>query len=109
MRNDILKILANRAKNRLMNKSLRDTYSNASIKIINNNDDKFYNKVKEMDKFYNKVKEMLSEDKNITNPIKRLMDESKLIKMNSLQREKYLFETIVKYNSARERFLKEEV
>ena len=99
MRNDILKILANRAKNRLMNKSLRDTYSNASIKIINNNDDKFYNK----------VKEMLSEDKNITNPIKRLMDESKLIKMNSLQREKYLFETIVKYNSARERFLKEEM
>ena len=99
MRNDILKILANRAKNRLMNKSLRDTYSNASIKIINNNDDKFYNK----------VKEMLSEDKNIINPIKRLMDESKLIKMNSLQREKYLFETIVKYNSARERFLKEEV
>ena len=99
MRNDILKILANRAKNRLMNKSLRDTYSNASIKIINNNDDKFYNK----------VKEMLSEDKNITNPIKRLMDESKLIKMNSLQREKYLIETIVKYNSARERFLKEEV
>ena len=99
MRNDILKILANRAKNRLMNKSLRETYSNASIKIINNNDDKFYNK----------VKEMLSEDKNITNPIKRLMDESKLIKMNSLQREKYLFETIVKYNSARERFLKEEV
>ena len=99
MRNDILKILANRAKNRLMIKSLRDTYSNASIKIINNNDDKFYNK----------VKEMLSEDKNITNPIKRLMDESKLIKMNSLQREKYLFETIVKYNSARERFLKEEV
>ena len=99
MRNDILKILANRAKNRLMIKSLRDTYSNASIKIINNNDDKFYNK----------VKEMLTEDKNITNPIKRLMDESKLIKMNSLQREKYLFETIVKYNSARERFLKEEV
>ena len=99
MRNDILKILANRAKNRLMNKSLRETYSNASIKIINNNDDKFYNK----------VKEMLSEDKNITNPIKRLMDESKLIKMNSLQREKYLFETIVKYNSARERFLKEEM
>ena len=99
MRNDILKTLANRAKNRLMNKSLRDTYSNASIKIINNNDDKFYNK----------VKEMLTEDKNITNPIKRLMDESKLIKMNSLQREKYLFETIVKYNSARERFLKEEV
>ena len=99
MRNDILKILANRAKNRLMNKSLRDTYSNASIKIINNNDDKFYNK----------VKEMLSVDKNITNPIKLLMDESKLIKMNSLQREKYLFETIVKYNSARERFLKEEV
>ena len=99
MRNDILKILANRAKNRLMNKSLRDTYSNASIKIINNNDDKFYNK----------VKEMLTEDKNITNPIKRLMDESKLIKMNSLQREKYLFETIVKYNSARERFLREEV
>ena len=98
MRNDILKILANRAKNRLMNKSLRDTYSNASIKIISNNDDKFYNK----------VKKMLSEDKDIIDPIKRLMDESKLVKMNSFQREKYLFDTIAKYNSARERFLKEE-
>ena len=98
MRNDILKIMANRAKNRLMNKSLKDTYPNVSIKIISNNDDKFYNK----------VKEMLNKNKNVTNPIKLLMDENKLIKMNSLQREKYLFETINKYLSARERFFKEE-
>ena len=99
MRNDILKIMANRAKNRLMNKSLKDTYPNVSIKIISNNDDKFYNK----------VKEMLNKNKNVTNPIKLLMDENKLIKMNSLQREKYLFETISKYISARERFFKEEL
>ena len=99
MRNDILKIMANRAKNRLMNKSLKDTYPNVSIKIISNNDDKFYNK----------VKEMLNKNKNVTNPIKLLMDENKLIKMNSLQREKYLFETINKYISARERFFKEEI
>ena len=99
MRNDILKIMANRAKNRLLNKSLKDTYPNVSIKIISNNDDKFYNK----------VKEMLNKNKNVTNPIKLLMDENKLIKMNSLQREKYLFETINKYLSARERFFKEEI
>ena len=99
MRNDILKIMANRAKNRLMNKSLKDKYPNVSIKIISNNDDKFYNK----------VKEMLNKNKNVTNPIKLLMDENKLIKMNSLQREKYLFETINKYISARERFFKEEL
>ena len=99
MRNDILKIMANRAKNRLLNKSLKDTYPNVSIKIISNNDDKFYNK----------VKEMLNKNKNVTNPIKLLMDENKLIKMNSLQREKYLFETINKYISARERFFKEEL
>ena len=99
MRNDILKIMANKAKNRLLNKSLKDTYPNVSIKIISNNDDKFYNK----------VKEMLNKNKNVTNPIKLLMDENKLIKMNSLQREKYLFETINKYISARERFFKEEL
>lgn len=99
MKNDILKALANKAKNRLMNKNLRNTYSNISIKIIDLNDEKFYNK----------VKDMLEKNENITNPIKVLMNESKLSKMNQFQREKYLFDTITKYNKARERYFKEKL
>lgn len=99
MKNDILKALANKAKNRLMNKNLRNTYSNISIKIIDLNDEKFYNK----------VKDMLEKNENITNPIKVLMDENKLSKMNQFQREKYLFDTITKYNKARERYFKEKL
>ena len=34
MKNDMLKTLAMRAKNRMINKNLRNTYSNADIKII---------------------------------------------------------------------------
>mgnify|MGYP001852663710 CR=1 FL=1 len=71
MKNDILKILASKAKNRLINKNLRNTYSNVEVKIISKDDDNFYNKVKE-----------IMEEKNyVYNPLKRLMDEEKLMKL----------------------------
>lgn len=91
MKNDMLKMLANRAKNRLLNKGLRDTYSNAQIKIINERDIEFENK----------VKEVLDRDETMYNPLKYLMDEKRLLKLDPSQRERYLLETIEKYQSAK--------
>ena len=71
MKNDILKNLAMKAKHRLINKNLRNTYSNIDIKIINENDEAFYKK----------VKEIVNEKEFVYNPIKRLMDENKMMSM----------------------------
>ena len=91
MKNDLLKTLAMKAKNRMINKNLRNTYSNTSIKIIDNYDKSFYDKVKEI---------MVNEE-DILNPLKRLMDENKLMNMDENSRERYLLETIEKYQNAR--------
>lgn len=97
MKRDIIKMLAAKAKNRLMNKNLRNTYNNANIKVITDNDEDFYNK----------VKDMLNEEEFIENPLKRLMDDNKLMKMNPQQRERYLLETIEKYLSVRNKIFAE--
>ena len=91
MKNDLLKMLATKAKNRMINKNLRTTYSNIDVKIINKQDDNFYNK----------VKEIMNEDTYVCNPLKRLMDEDKLMKMDARGRERYLLETIEKYQETR--------
>ena len=98
MRNDMLKTLAMRAKNRLINKSLRNTYSNVDIKIINNNDENFYNK----------VKDIVNEKEFVYNPIKRLMDNDRMMKMSPRERERYLLETIEKYQSTRRKIFEEQ-
>lgn len=97
MKSDVLKNLAMRAKNRLLNKNLRNTYSTADIKIIDNTDDEFYNK----------VKEVVSQNEPISNPLKYLMDDSVLLSLDAKGRERYLFQTIDKYRTARERLEKE--
>ena len=97
MKNDILKTLAMKAKNRMINKNLRNTYSNSSVKIIDNYDKGFYNK----------VKEIMVEDTDICNPLKRLMDEDKLMKLDARGKERYLLETIEKYQQAK-RMIEEE-
>lgn len=91
MKSDVLKNLALRAKNRLLNKNLRNTYSNADIKIIDKNDEDFYQR----------VKAVLSDDNKSTNPMKHLMDDSKLLSLDANGRERYLLETIGKYREAR--------
>lgn len=91
MKNDLLKTLAMKAKNRMINKNLRNTYSNTSIKIIDSYDKKFYDQ----------VKELISNDEDIFNPLKRLMDENKLMNLDQRGRERYLLETIEKYQQAR--------
>ena len=97
MKNDLLKTLAMKAKNRMINKNLRNGYSVSSVKIINENDDEFYNK----------VKEIMKEDCDTYNPLKRLMDENKLMSLDVRSREKYLLETIEKYQKAKELFVKQ--
>ena len=97
MKNDILKTLAMRAKNRMINKTLRDTYSNANVKIISKNDEKFDQK----------VRELVRSGQDIHNPIKKLMDETKFMNLDERGRERYLFETIEKYNEIRNKMLAE--
>ena len=75
-----------KAKNRLINKNLRNTDSNIDIKIINENDEAFYKK----------VKEIVNEKEFVYNPIKRLMDENKMMSMTPNERERYLLQTIEK-------------
>ncbi len=91
MKNDLLKTLAMKAKNRMINKSLRDTYSNANIKIISTNDQAFYDK----------VKEIVNNDEYVLNPLQRLMDQDKMLKMDARAKERYLLETIEKYQKAK--------
>lgn len=91
MKNDLLKTLAMKAKNRMINKSLRDTYSNANIKIISTNDQAFYDK----------VKEIVNNEEYVLNPLQRLMDQDKMLKMDARAKERYLLETIEKYQKAK--------
>ena len=95
MKSDILKSLALRAKNRLLNKNLRDSYSNAKITIIDNTDNSFYSKVKDIEK------------QDICNPIKYLMDEEILSTLDEKGRERYLLQTVQKYRQAREQIERE--
>lgn len=97
MKNDILKTLALRAKNRMINKNLRDTYNGSSVKIIDNQDVKFMEK----------VKELVLNEQDLHNPISKLMDEKVLMNLDARARERYLFETIDKYQQARKKVLSE--
>lgn len=93
MKNDVLKTLALKAKNRLIHKTNVDNnfMQDYRIKIIKSGDDVFYDK----------VKALLEKDVDVINPIKELMDEQLMQGMNSVQKEKYLFQTIEKYQKAR--------
>ena len=97
MKNDVLKTLAIKAKNRMINKGLRDTYAGSSIRIIQSEDVTFYNK----------VKEMMNDNEDVHNPLQRLMDENKLMKLDARGKEKYLLETIEKYQHAKSLLEKE--
>ena len=92
MKNEALKNLAMRAKNRLLNKNIRESYSNASIKVIDNRDEEFYNK----------VRYVMDNEDTVYNPMKYLMDEDKYLKMDICGRERYLLQTIERYREARD-------
>ncbi len=90
MGNNMLKILAMRAKNRLINKG--NSYYDARIKVISNDDAEFVEK----------VRKLLEEKEACCNPLKILMDEKKVSKMDECGRERYLLQTMDKYLKAKE-------
>ncbi len=90
MGNNMLKILAMRAKNRLINKG--NAYYDARIKVISNDDTEFVEK----------VRKLLEEEEACRNPLKILMDEKKVSKMDECGKERYLLQTMERYLKAKE-------
>lgn len=91
MKNNMLKVLAMRAKNRMMNKGCDESLFDARIRIINNDDTEF------MDR----VRRLLEEDHFTANPLKQLMDDKKVNKLDEPNKERYLLETMEKYLKAK--------
>ena len=88
MKNDILKLIAQKAKRRLVGKE--KSVSNAKIKIIHEDED-----------FKSKVENLLLMDDVVTNPVKYLLDDNELKNMNENQKERYLLSTLDRYNALR--------
>lgn len=99
MKTNMLKMLALKAKNRMMNKNTGDAYFNSKIKIINVRDDDFVDK----------VRGVLENEKKSINPLKYLMDEKVLFKLDGRAREKYLLEITEKYLKAKSQIEKEKL
>ncbi len=91
MKNNMIKVMAMRAKNRMMNKGLNESYYDSRIKIINNDDSEFVDK----------VRKILQDEENSQNPLKILMDEKRVTKLDEQSRERYLLETMEKYLKAK--------
>lgn len=100
MKSDLLKALALKAKNRLINRNNR-SYNNETTKIkIISADDK---------DFEQKVRSLLQNEEFNLSPMKFLMDENKLMKLDSIGRERYLFETIDKFNKVKNQIEKNNI
>lgn len=97
MKNNLLKRLAQKAKDRMLGKEISNFDKGICIKVINGRDDDFYLKAREV---FAK-----SESDKSFNPIKMLMDENVLIKLDARGREKYLLDTIDKYIKAKNEFM----
>ena len=91
MKTNMLKMLAMKAKNRMMKKEDSQSFLNAKVKII----------MAEDREFVDKVREILSNEKKAINPLKYLMDERQLIKMDEMNRERYLLQITEKYLKAK--------
>ena len=84
MKNDVLKLIAQKAKRRLIGK---ETYSAPKIKIIPNEDANFKSR----------VEFLLAQEDVVTNPVHYLVDETELKHLNEEQKERYLLATLDKY------------
>ena len=101
MKREVLKALALKAKNRMIHKADKEGFVGAeavNVKVISSDDEGFYRR----------VRQLLEDDENIINPIKRLMDESLMTKLDPRAKEKYLLETIDKYHETRKRIQRED-
>ncbi len=89
-----LKDLANRARNRLLNRGLRETVAKAGAISVNNMN--FFND--------NKNKK---ESENVQSPFKYLLNEDKLMDISPEAKERYLLDTIRKYLEDKNRLNKD--
>ena len=90
MKSNMLKVLAMRAKNRMINKG-NESYFDSRVKVISNDDSEFVEK----------VRKILENEKCSQNPLKILMDEKRVNKLDEQAKERYLLETMEKYLKAK--------
>ena len=99
MKKEVLKSLALKAKNRMIHKGQSlDIDSEVNVKVISSDDETFERK----------VRALLQDDQDMVNPIKKLMDETLLLRLDARGREKYLLETVDKYHAIRKRIEREQ-
>lgn len=91
MKSNMLKVLAMRAKNRMINKGSADTYFDARVKVISNDDSEFVDR----------VRKILEDEESSRNPLKILMDEKRVNKLDEHGKERYLLETVDKFLKAK--------
>ncbi len=89
MKNDALKMIAQKAKRRLVGKEM--TPANTKIKVIASEDVEFKNK----------VEFLLSQKEVVTNPVHYLVDDKVMKNMDEVTRERYLLSTLDKYTALR--------
>lgn len=83
---DVLKIIAQKAKRRLVGKEM---VSSAKIKVISNEDEEFKSK----------VENLLSQKEVVTNPVHYLIDDKVFSVLDGDAKERYLLSTLDKYNN----------
>ncbi len=96
MHSDILKHFALKAKKKLLGQDTKEKV-NAKIKVISTEDDAFKEK----------VEYLMSKDEEIFNPIHFLMDDKVMKNLSGVEKERYLFSTIDKYNRFKNEILEE--
>jgi len=88
MKNDVLKIFAQKAKRRLVG---RENIVNTKIKIIPDEDESFKDK----------VSNLLAQQGVVSNPVQYLIDEKIMKGLDEQNRERYLLSILDRYNSLR--------
>ena len=110
MRGDILKSLAQRAKDRMKTgynadegkklQTKKRLGADFKIRVISDGVD---------DKFYTKVIEALRSEEHSLNPMKVLINESIYNSLDREGKERYFFDTVEKYNKCKQRYEVEKV
>ncbi|MBE7082171.1 MAG: hypothetical protein E7378_00610 [Clostridiales bacterium] len=112
---DALKRFAQMAKNRLRNKvreqDIKASKGKSNFKVIYGAGVDVKSKIitKEDEKLYVKIRDMLDENVDIINPIARLIDYKVYNKMDTLSKERYLFEMVNKYKMYKTKYQQEKI
>ena len=106
---DALKRLARQAKNRLSNHKYLNGKGEYNVK--NGEYLAEYKlmllSLKEDEKLYSKVCQILSENRDVINPLGKLVDKTKFSTLSDKDKERYIFNLADKYRQMKQRFEKE--